>query len=261
MSPGILGKTVVERQRRHIVAKIGRALHVVMATEDVRAGAAMTDIAGGEQQDAARANVGCADRILGLAHRPDQCCRPLLGEDLGNTLDLRFRQAGDAFHLIGRPFLDLLADVVHSVDPLADEFLFLPAVLENVPEQTVNGRNVGSRAYADIFGCMRRRARHPWIDDDHVGAVELLAFQNVLQQHRVCLRRIAAHDHNGLGVADVVVAVGHRPVAPGIGDAGDRGGVTNAGLVIGIVGSPEGGELAVEIGGFIGELGRAQPVD
>ena len=72
---------------------------------------------------------------------------------------------------------------------------------------------------------------------------------------------IAAHDHDGLGVADVVVAVGHRAVAPGIGHAGDRGRVTNARLVIGIVGSPEGGKLAIEIGGFVGELGRAEPVD
>src|SRR6266849_5604155 len=40
-------------------------------------------------------------------------------------------------------------------------------------------------------------------------------------------------------------------------------GCASAGLppmIIGIVGSPEGGELAVEIGGFIGELGGAEPV-
>ena len=72
---------------------------------------------------------------------------------------------------------------------------------------------------------------------------------------------IAAHDHDGLGVADVVVGVGHRAVAPGVGDAGDGGGMTDARLVVGIVGSPEGGELAVEVGGLVGELGRAQPVD
>ena len=99
------------------------------------------------------------------------------------------------------------------------------------------------------------------IDDDHVGAVELLAFQNVLQRHRVRLGRIAAHDHDGLGIANVVVAVGHRAVAPGIGYAGDGGGMTDARLMIGIVGPPERGELAVEVGGFVGEFGRAEPVD
>src|SRR5215472_16624841 len=48
----------------------------------------------------------------------------------------------------------------------------------------------------------------------------------------------ASADHDGLGVADVVVAVGHRAVAPGVGHAGDGGGVTDARLVIRIVGPP-----------------------
>ncbi len=130
-----------------------------------------------------------------------------------------------------------------------------------MPEHPVDGRNVGSRAHADIFGRVRRSARHPRIDDYHVGAVELLAFENVLQRNGVRLGGIAAHDHDGSGVADVVVAVGHRAVAPGIGHAGDGGGVTNARLLVRIVRSPEGGQLAVEIGGFVGKLGRAEPVD
>ena len=108
---------------------------------------------------------------------------------------------------------------------------------------------------------MRSGPRHPRIDDDHVGAVEFLAFENVLQRNRMRLGRIAAHDQNGLGIANVVVAVGHRAIAPGIGYAGDRGGMADTRLMIGIVGSPEGRELAVEIGGFVGELGRTEPVD
>src|SRR3984893_18182660 len=118
-----------------------------------------------------------------------------------------------------------------------------------------------SGAHAHIFGGMRGRAWHPRIDHDHVGAIELLAFKNVLKRNRMRLRWIAAHDENGLGIANIVVAVRHRAIAPGIGDPGDRGGMTDARLMIGIVGSPERRELAVEIGGFIGELGRAEPVD
>src|SRR4029077_1339276 len=72
---------------------------------------------------------------------------------------------------------------------------------------------------------------------------------------------VAAHDDHGLGVADVVVAVGHRAVAPGVGYAGDRGGVTDARLMVRVVGAPERREFAVEIGGLVGELGRAEPVD
>src|SRR5580704_5543084 len=75
------------------------------------------------------------------------------------------------------------------------------------------------------------------------------------------LRRVAAHEENGLGITDIVVAVRHRAEAPGIGYAGNGGGVTDTRLMIGIVGPPKGGELAVEVGGLVGELGRAQPVN
>ncbi len=115
-------------------------------------------------------------------------------------------------------------------------------------------------AHAHILGRMRSGARHPRIDHDHIGAVELLALEDMLQRNRVRLGRVAAHDQYGLGIANVVVAVGHRAVAPGIGYARDRGGVADTRLVIGIVGSPEGSQLAVEIGGFVGELGRAEPI-
>jgi hypothetical protein len=54
--------------------------------------------------------------------------------------------------------------------------------------------------------------------------------------------------------ADIIVAVRHRTIAPGIGYAGDRGGMADTRLMIGIVGSPKGGELAVEVGSLIGEF-------
>ena len=103
----------------------------------------------------------------------------------------------------------------------------------------VQHRNVGAGPDADIFGRVRGGARHARIDDDEVRPVELLAFEQVLQRHRMRFGRIAAHDDHGLGVADVVVAVGHRAVAPGIGHAGDGGRMADARLVVGVVGAPE----------------------
>jgi hypothetical protein len=90
MSPGLFGKTVIERQRRHIEAEVGGALHIGVATKDIGAAARVSHIAGGEQQNAARANVRRAGRELGLSHRPDQRRRLLLGEDFGDVLDLCF---------------------------------------------------------------------------------------------------------------------------------------------------------------------------
>ena len=91
--------------------------------------------------------------------------------------------------------------------------------------------------------------------------VELLAFQQMLQRHRMRFRRIAAHDDLRLGIADVVEAVGHRAVAPGIGHAGHRRRMADARLVVLVVGAPERRQLAEQISAFVGELGRAQPVD
>src|SRR5262249_12384303 len=68
-------------------------------------------------------------------------------------------------------------------------------------------------------------------------------------------------DHDGLGIADVVVAVGHGAVAPRVGYAGDRRRMANARLMVDVVGAPECRKLAVEICPFVGELGGAEPID
>ena len=91
--------------------------------------------------------------------------------------------------------------------------------------------------------CAAVRVRRGSIDDE-VRAVELLAFEQMLQRHRMRFRRIAAHDDHGLGVADVVVAVGHRAVAPGIGHAGDGRRMADARLMVDVVRAPERRELA-----------------
>ena len=240
MPPGIFVQAVIAGQRRDIEAHIGRALHVGMAAEDVGAGAGDADIAGRQQQDAIGPHIGGADRLLRRAHAPDQRRRLLRGEDLRHALQLLPRHAGDALDLLRRPLGDLAPDLLHAVDALADEFLVLPAILEDVPEHAPDHRDVGARADADIFGRMRRGAGEARVDDEHVRPVQLLARQHVLERDRMRLRRVAAHDDHGLGVADVVVAVGLRAIAQGVGDAGDGGGVADAGLVVDVVGAPEG---------------------
>ena len=161
----------------------------------------------------------------------------------------------------GIPFVDFLARLLETIDALLDEFLVFPAILEDVPHHPHQHRNVGAGPDADIFVGVRGGARHARIDDDEVRLVELLAFQQVLQRNRMRFRRIAAHDDHGLGVADVVEAVGHRAVAPGIGHAGDGGRMADARLVVAVVGAPERRKLAEDISAFVGEFRRAEPVD
>src|ERR1700686_2634002 len=128
MPPSLFRETVIERQRRYIEAEIGGALHIGVAAKDVGTGAGVSDIAGGEKQNAAGADIGRSGGELGLSHRPDQRRRLLLGEGFGDVLDLRFGQAGDALDLVRRPLRRMLADFVDAVDAMAQEFLVLPTI-------------------------------------------------------------------------------------------------------------------------------------
>src|SRR5258708_18556481 len=98
---------------------------------------------------------------------------------------------------------------------------------------------------------MGSSARHTRIDDDEVRPIELLAFEQVLQRYRMCLGGIAAHDEQRLCIADVIEAVRHGTLAPGICHTRDPGGMTCPCLVTSVVRSPERLERAEEICGFI----------
>ena len=261
MLPRPFGKAVVEGQRHDIETDIGRALHVVMAAEDIGASAGLADIAGQQQRDATGAHIGGPHRVLCLAHAPDQRRRFLGGEHLGDAFELRARNAAHPFNLLGRPFFDFFAHVVESIDALLDEFLVLPPVLEDMPHHPVEHRNVGAGPQPHIFGRVGGSAREARIDDHEVRPVELLALEQMLGRDRMRLGGITAPDVQRLRVANVVEAVGHRAVAPGIGDAGDRGRVTDSRLMIGVVGAPERSKLAEQIGALVGHFRGAEPID
>jgi len=74
-------------------------------------------------------------------------------------------------------------------------------------------------------------------------------------------RRIAADQEDRSGIVDVVVGVGHRAIAPGVGNTRDSGGVTDTRLVIDVVRPPIGSEFANQIGLLVGMLGRTQPIN
>ena len=85
--------------------------------------------------------------------------------------------------------------------------------------------------------------------------------QHVQHRHRVRLGSVAADVQRRLGVLHVVVRVGHRAVAPGVGDAGDGGRVADAGLVVAVVRAPQADPLAQQVGLLVVVLGRADDED
>ena len=99
------------------------------------------------------------------------------------------------------------------------------------------------------------------IDHDQRRVVTLLSAHQVDEGNRMRLRRIAANNQHRLTVMYIVVRVGHRTVAPGIGHAGYRGGVTNSRLVVTVVRTPQGVELTEQVRLLVIEFGRPQPVN
>src|SRR6516165_1430538 len=146
MLPRTLIQPVVEGQRHNIEANIGGALHVVMAAEDIGAHAGAANVAGEQEQHAARPHVRGADRVLGLAHAPDQCRRLVLREHLGDTFELFAGNTGNAFNFFRSPLFHFLARIFIAVNTLPDEILVLPAVLDDVPHDPVQHRDIGSGA-------------------------------------------------------------------------------------------------------------------
>ncbi len=195
------------------------------------------------------------------AHAPDEGGGLDRGEGLRDALHLRLRHAGDVLDGLGIVFLDLLADIVHAVNARGDEVLVFPAVLEDVPHQAPDHGDVGAGAEADIIGGVGGSAGQARVKDDDVGALDFLAFEDVLHRDRVSLGSVGAHEEHGLGVADVVIGVRHRAVAPGVRDTCDRGGVADAGLMVDVVRAPESSELAEQVGALIGELGGPQQIN
>ena len=244
MLPGPFGQTVIAGQcvRQH--AEVGRTLHIVVAAEDVGAAAGDTHVAERQLEGAVGAGVVVADGVLSAAHAPDEGTGAVVRHRLGSGEYLVLRHAGHPLHLVRRPLHHLLFHLFHAVDPLTDELLVLPAVLEHVPEHAPDQRHVGTRPQAQIVIGVRRGARETWIDHDQRRIVLLLRLEHVLQRDRMRLGRVAADDQDRLGVVDIIVRVGHRTVAPGVGNTRDGGGVTDPGLVIDVVGAPDGGQLA-----------------
>ncbi len=129
-----------------------------------------------------------------------------------------------------------------------------------MPEQTVDKGDVGAGPQAPEDVGMSGRAGIARIDDDHLGAV-FLGAQDVLHCHRMSFGGIGADKQHGLAVVHVVVGVGHGAIAPGGGHPGDGGGMADTGLMIHVVGSPESGEFALQVGALVARFGRTAPED
>ena len=258
MVPGAGAQAVVARQGVGKHPEVRGALHVVVAAEDVGAAARHAHVAEHQLQRA----VGAGDRravgVLRAAHRPDHRARPVVGHRSGNLLRLGLRHTGDVLHRVRIELGHLVHERLQAVGALVQHVLVFPAVLQNDVNEPVDERHVGARADAGVLVGERRRLAEARVDNDYLRPVHLLRRQDVLHGDGMRGADVLADDHDAAAVTDVVHRVGHGAVAPYIGEAGDRGGMADARLVVDVVRAPVGGELAQRIGCFVVMVRRAE---
>ena len=259
--PGTLRQTVITRQGVTEHAEVGGALYVVMTAEDVGAATGGAHVAECQLESAVGTGIVITDSVLRTTHAPDEGTRAIFCHNLRGTLDGLFRHPGDPFDFIRRPLRHLGTDIVHAVDTLLDELLVFPAVLEDVPEHAPDHRHIGAWTDTHVEISMRGGTGETRIDHNQRRIVAFRGMEDMLQGDRMCLGRVAADDQDRLAVVNIIVGIGHGTIAPGVGDTGYRGGMTDACLVVHVVGSPQGSKLAEQVGLFVVVFGRTQPVD
>ena len=107
-----------------------------MAAEDVGTTTRLAYVAQSQLQNARGTHDGVTNRVLGLAHTPDDGARAVLMQPRSDFEQLLWTHATGFLDLIGRPLgQDFFFDLVHAVDTVVDVLFVFPAVLENDVQQ------------------------------------------------------------------------------------------------------------------------------
>src|SRR5208337_3558799 len=104
-------------------------------------------------------------------------------------------------------------------------------VLNGVVNQASEEGNVGSGANLEEEISGGGGTRQSRIDHDHLGIAVKLGFDGPLESAGMVFGWIAAHDQHQVSVLDVDPAIGHCAASEGGPQTGDRGAVSNPGLV------------------------------
>ena len=194
-----------------------------MTTENIGATAGHANVAQCKLQDAACAHNCVANGVLGLAHAPYDGRRLGRGKHFRQLVHARLRHAAGLFHLVWRPFGQHFGlDLVHAIDAIVDVLGVFPTVLENVVQHAEQKGDVGARTNAHVFVGFGRCACEARINHDQLSA-GFFRVQHVQHRHRMRLGGVRPDVERTLGVLHVVVRVGHRAIAPGVGNTSNRG--------------------------------------
>ena len=124
-------------------------------------------------------------------------------------------------------FLEQERGVGEICQILFGDALIFDRVIDNAAEEC----DIGACADLQEHIGSGSGARETRIDHDRLGVANALGLNRPLETARVVFSRIASHDQHHVGVLDVDPAIGHRTSSKRGPQTGDRGTVSNPGLI------------------------------
>src|SRR5579871_984284 len=126
---------------------------------------------------------------------------------------------------------EALVDDHRRVRVALDVVAELEVVLEDVVRDPAEERDIATGADADVLRAHRARACEARVDVDDLRAA-LPGLEHPLETHRVVLGHVRAHDHDAVGVLQVLLEVRGPASSERGAQTGHRGAVSYAGLVL-----------------------------
>ena len=133
----------------------------------------------------------------------------------------------------------------------------LAAVLEDVVDDPAEEGDVVPGSERNVHVGDRARPGEAGIDVDDRRAAQL-RLHDPLEAHRVALGHVRAHDHDAVGVLQILLERRGAAATEGCPQTGDGGGVSYAGLVLDLDRTERGEELLDEVVLFVVEGGPAE---
>ena len=154
----------------------------------------------------------------------------------------------------------VVADDPGGVGVLAHVFLLDAVMLDGIVDHAADEGDVGSRAQFGEHVRYRAGAIETRVDVQDIGAA-LLGSRQPIHCDGMVLRRVSAHDQDDIGVQHVDPMVGHRSPTERGRQTGDRGAVSEPGLVLDVHQAEGPHEFHEEIGLLVVQRRAAEAGD
>ncbi len=152
---------------------------------------------------------------------------------------------------------EVVVDDGRRVGVVEDVLPEVPFILDDVANQSAEERDIGAGAKCGVNVRDRAGACEPRIHVDDHGAA-LFCLHHPLKAYRVILRHVRTLNHNAVRVLQILLERGCAASSKAGPQTGDRGGVSNTGLVFYLNNAQRSEQFLDEIVLFVVERGAAQ---